>query len=119
MRLVTNSVLNMVKRTRVAKGCEVIIGGKVRGQRAKAQKYRWGYIITTGQPKLDFLDIAVRHVHMRQGVLGIKVKIFVDNQSKRPDGPKTLPDTIIIHEPKDGVFSFKNTEKGAINHSAN
>ena len=107
----------MIKRTGVAKGCEVIIGGKVRGQRAKAQKYRWGYIITTGQPKRDFLDVAVRHVHMRQGVLGIKVKIFVDNQGKGREAGKVLPDHVRIHDPKDGTFSFKGVEMGVTSPS--
>ena len=32
-----------------AKGCEVSVSGKVRGQRAKSQKYHDGYMIKTGQ----------------------------------------------------------------------
>lgn len=32
-----------------AKGCEVCVSGKVRGQRAKSQKYSDGYMIKTGQ----------------------------------------------------------------------
>ncbi len=103
VRLVVSQVLNNVKRTNIAKGVEVIISGKVRGQRAKAQKYKWGFLVTTGQPKHDFIDEAIRHVELRQGVLGIKVKIFVDNQGRKKDG-KTLPDYIKIHEPKDDMF---------------
>jgi len=34
--MVVNQVLNMVKRTGIAQGCQVIIAGKVKGQRAKA-----------------------------------------------------------------------------------
>ena len=56
--MVVNSALNMVKRTGIAKGIEVVISGKVRGQRAKAQKYKWGYLISTGQPKEEFIDEA-------------------------------------------------------------
>merc|ERR1712023_24086 len=33
-----------------AKGCEVIISGKLRAQRAKAMKFRDGYLISTGEP---------------------------------------------------------------------
>jgi small subunit ribosomal protein S3e len=36
VRMVVNQVLNMVKRTGIAQGCQVIIAGKVKGQRAKA-----------------------------------------------------------------------------------
>merc|ERR1711957_972729 len=59
-----------------ATGCEVMISGKIRGQRAKAQKYTAGYQISPGQPKKDFIDLAVRHVELRQGILGLKVKIM-------------------------------------------
>ena len=109
VRLVVSQVLNNVKRTNIAKGVEIIISGKVRGQRAKAQKYRWGYLVTTGQPKHDFIDEAIRHVELRQGVLGIKVKIFVDNQGRKKEG-KTLPDYVKIHEPKED--QFRNVTKG-------
>ena len=109
VRLVVSQVLNNVKITNIAKGVEVIISGKVRGQRAKAQKYKWGYLVTTGQPRDDFIDLAIRHVEMRQGVLGIKVKIFVDNQGRKKEG-KVLPDYVKIHEPKED--QFKNVQRG-------
>merc|ERR1739849_65247 len=53
-----------------AKGCEIIVSGKIRAQRAKAMKFRDGYMIKTGQPVKEYVDTAVRHVMMRQGVLG-------------------------------------------------
>ena len=57
-----------------AKGCEVIVSGKLRAQRAKAMKFKDGYMISSGQPVHDYIDSAVRHVLLRQGVLGIKVR---------------------------------------------
>ena len=59
-----------------AKGCEVVISGKVRGARAKAMKFKDGFMIHTGQPAKDFVDEAIRHVLMKQGVLGLRVKIM-------------------------------------------
>ncbi len=59
-----------------AKGCEVIVSGKLRAQRAKAMKFKDGYMISSGQPVNDYIDSAVRHVLLRQGVLGIKVPII-------------------------------------------
>ncbi len=50
-----------------ARGCEVIVSGKLRGQRAKAMKFTDGYMVKTGQPKLTYVDRAVRHVKLRQG----------------------------------------------------
>ena len=57
-----------------AKGCEVIVSGKLRAQRAKAMKFKDGYMISSGQPVHDYIDSAVRHVLLRQGVLGIKAR---------------------------------------------
>jgi len=85
-----------------AKGCEVIVSGKLRAQRAKAMKFRDGYMISSGAPKKEYIDSAVRHVMLRQGVLGIKVKIMLDWDPTGKNGPKTpLPDNIKVHTPKD------------------
>ncbi|KAK4786423.1 hypothetical protein SAY86_003112 [Trapa natans] len=85
-----------------AKGCEVIVSGKLRAQRAKSMKFKDGYMISSGQPVNEYIDSAVRHVLLRQGVLGIKVKIMLDWDPKGKQGPKTpLPDLVTIHPPKE------------------
>merc|ERR1712187_871319 len=84
-----------------AKGCEVIISGKLRAQCAKAMKFKDGYLISTGEPKKHYIEHAVRHVLMRQGVLGIQVKIMLAHDPEGRMGPKMpMPDAVIIHEPK-------------------
>jgi ribosomal protein S3 len=60
-----------------AKGCEVVVSGKLRAARAKSMKFTDGFMIHSGQPAREFVDYAVRHVLLRQGVLGIKVKMYV------------------------------------------
>ncbi|OLQ08476.1 40S ribosomal protein S3-3 [Symbiodinium microadriaticum] len=85
-----------------AKGVEVIISGKLRAQRAKAMKFRQGYLISTGEPKRHYISEAVRHVQMRQGTIGIKVKIMMSHDPEGKMGPKMqLPDNVIVHEPKE------------------
>ena len=85
-----------------AKGVEVVISGKLRGQRAKSMKFVDGFMIHAGQPVRDYIDYAVRHVLLRQGVLGIKVKIMRDWDPKGINGPKNpLPDAITIMDPKE------------------
>merc|ERR1712054_233790 len=89
-----------------AKGCEIIVSGKIRAQRAKAMKFRDGYMIKTGHSVLKYVDSAVRHVLMRQGVLGIKVSIMLphDPTGKKPGLPsKAQPDVVTILEPKDDL----------------
>merc|ERR1712115_400829 len=94
-----------------AKGCEVIISGKLRAQRAKAMKFRDGYLISTGEPKKHYIDAAVRHVNMRQGMLGVRVTIMLAHDPDGKMGPKMpMPDNIIIHEPKEDVIPMQPQE---------
>ncbi|CAG2111505.1 unnamed protein product [Medioppia subpectinata] len=88
-----------------AKGCEVVVSGKLRGQRAKSMKFVDGWMIHSGQPTNDYVDTAVRHVLLRQGVLGIKVKIMLSWDMTGKKGPKLpLPDNVNIVEPKDEII---------------
>ncbi|KAJ3576651.1 hypothetical protein NP233_g292 [Leucocoprinus birnbaumii] len=83
-----------------AKGCEVVVSGKLRAARAKSMKFTDGFMIHSGQPARDFVDYAVRHVLLRQGVLGIKVKIMKGYDPEGQLGPKKpLPDSVQIFEP--------------------
>ena len=84
-----------------ARGCEVIVSGKLRGQRAKAMKFGDGTLIKSGHAGKVYTDTAVRHVLMRQGVIGIKVSIFLPHDPKGIMGPKiTLDDIVTVIEPK-------------------
>jgi len=59
-------------------------------------------MIHSGQPARDFIDSATRHVLLRQGVLGIKVKIMRGSDPDGKSGPqKSLPDTVTVIEPKE------------------
>ena len=83
-----------------AKGVEVIVTGKLRGQRAKGMKFGDGYMIKTGHAGQVYTDTAVRHVMMRQGVIGIRVSIMLPQDPKGVIGPKIpLDDVVTILEP--------------------
>lgn len=85
-----------------AKGVEVVVSGKLRAARAKSMKFQDGFMIHSGQPAKDYIDYAVRHVLLRQGVLGVKVKIMHDWDPTGKLGPKNpLPDLVTILEPKE------------------
>src|SRR3954453_12837939 len=59
-------------------------------------------MIHSGQPVNDFIDHATRHVLLRQGVLGIKVKIMRGSDPEGKAGPsKSLPDSVTIIKPKE------------------
>jgi len=85
-----------------AKGAEVVVSGKLRAQRAKSMKFQDGYMIKSGQAKREYVDYAVRHVLMRQGVLGVKVKIMLPHDPQGKIGPKAkLSDVVVVLEPKE------------------
>lgn len=85
-----------------AKGCEVIVTGKVRGARAKAMKFKDGYMVSSGNPIREYIDEATRRVLMRQGALGLHVRIMLDQDPQGRFGPKNaLPDQIHVHPPKE------------------
>jgi small subunit ribosomal protein S3e len=99
-----------------AKGCEIIVSGKLRGQRAKSMKFLDGLMIHSGDPMNDFVDQAVRHVLLRQGVLGIKIKIMLPWDPTGKIGPKRpLPDHVSILDPKDQAVPEQpwSEQKGA------
>jgi len=85
-----------------ASGCEVVVSGKLRGQRAKSMKFREGYMVKSGFAVTQYVDRAVRHVLLRQGVLGVQVCIMLSHDPLGRSGPKTrLADKVEIAEPKD------------------
>ncbi|KAG6382301.1 hypothetical protein SASPL_158031 [Salvia splendens] len=78
-----------------------LLGG-LAGSACKVPKFKDGYMISSGQPVKEYIDSAVRHVLLSQGVLGIKVNIMLDWDPKGKLGPVApLPDIVIIHSPKE------------------
>jgi len=80
-------------------GVEIIVSGKLRQQRAKSVKYKGGFLIHTGEPRRVYLDIAIRHIFLKQGIMGVKVKIMIPYNPNAIDGkgfgiPKQVPDVV-------------------------
>merc|ERR1712078_187782 len=95
-----------------AKGCEVTVSGKLRGQRAKCMKFKDGYFVSSGQPCRDFVETATRHVLMRMGMIGISVKIMLPWDPEGKLGPKQpMPDVVTVYEPKEDVVPMPQKEK--------
>jgi len=101
-----------------AKGVEIIISGKLRGARAKAMKFKDGYMVKSGHAVNLYVDTAVRNILLKQGVLGIKVSIMLPHDPLGKIGPATsLSDDIRIDEPKDELFRSVSTKQVDINIS--
>jgi small subunit ribosomal protein S3e len=58
-------------------------------------------MVHTGQPRVDYVDTAVRHVFFKQGIMGVMVKIMLPYDATGKNGCSILlPDEVTIHEPK-------------------
>jgi small subunit ribosomal protein S3 len=75
-----------------ALGVEIIVSGKLRGRRAKYEKFRAGYLPKSGEPPLEHVRSTELHVQLKQGIFGVKVRIM-------PPGVR-FPDKVTIHEPE-------------------
>ena len=75
-----------------ARGIEVTVAGKIRGARAKTTKFRDGFLMKSGAPKETLVDQNIRAVKMKQGILGVQVRIMKPLDKNKND----LPDRIVL-----------------------
>jgi small subunit ribosomal protein S3e len=86
-----------------AKGVELIVSGKARGARAKAMKFKDGYMLKSGYAASKYIDSAFRHLNLKQGVLGVKVTIMLpplDKDGRNGGCAIPQPDVVTVFEPK-------------------
>jgi small subunit ribosomal protein S3 len=75
-----------------AKGCQVIISGKLTGARHRTEKFTEGHVKYCGETARQVMDNGFAVAKLKPGVLGVKVRIM------RPDAK--LPDEIKIRMPE-------------------
>jgi small subunit ribosomal protein S3e len=87
-----------------AKGVEVLVSGKIRGQRGKCMKFRDGYMLKSGDAKHTLTDQCTRHVALRAGTIGIKMRIMLPHDPEGLAGSsKPHPDVITVLPPKEAT----------------
>ena len=59
-----------------ARGCHVVISGKLTGERHRTEKFKEGYIKFCGEPKLKFIREGFAVAKLKPGVIGVKVEIM-------------------------------------------
>ncbi len=67
-----------------AKGCQIIISGKLTGQRHRTEKFKEGHIKYCGETKLIWMHEGYAVAKKKLGVIGVKVQIM-DPNAKLPD----------------------------------
>ena len=73
-----------------ARGCQVEISGKLTGDRHRTVKFRQGHIKYCGEPKHQWMRVAITTAAKKSGVLGLKV-LIMDPEAKLPDEIFMLP----------------------------
>jgi small subunit ribosomal protein S3 len=72
-----------------ALGCEIVISGKLRTERARFEKFKAGYFPRCGEPALRYTRKTEAHVQLKAGMFGIRVKIM-PSDAIFPDKVKIL-----------------------------
>lgn len=67
-----------------ARGCHVVIAGKLTGERHRTEKFKEGYIKFCGEPKLKFIRQGFAVAKLKPGVIGVKVEIMAPD-ARLPD----------------------------------
>jgi small subunit ribosomal protein S3 len=67
-----------------AKGCLVVIAGKLTGQRHRTEKFKAGHIKYCGEPRNLWMDRGFASAKLKPGIIGVTVEIM-DPQAKLPD----------------------------------
>jgi small subunit ribosomal protein S3 len=92
-----------------ARGCLVIISGKLTGERHRTEKFKEGYIKYCGETRLLFIKTGFAVAKMKPGVIGVQVEIM-DPNSRLPaeidvlgleKAKEALPDMIDMLIPQD------------------
>ncbi|HKW42971.1 MAG TPA: 30S ribosomal protein S3, partial [Thermoplasmata archaeon] len=74
-----------------AKGCLVVIAGKLTGQRHRREKFKAGHIKYCGEPRNLWMDVGFTPAKLKPGIIGVTVEIM--NPRAR------LPDEVEIKRP--------------------
>ena len=76
-----------------AKGCQIIIAGKLTGARHRTEKFTQGHVKYCGETAKEVMNIGYAVAKLKAGVLGVKVRIM------KPDAK--LPDEIKLRIPEE------------------
>ena len=115
VRKAVTSVMRLIEESG-AKGCEITISGKLRGQRAQCMKFKQGYMLKSGNATRQFYSTAIRSVELRMGIIGIKVTIMLASDPTGKNGPAAIiPDVVTIKDAKDEESNVKTAVVPASN----
>ncbi|MFW5946076.1 MAG: 30S ribosomal protein S3 [Candidatus Natronoplasma sp.] len=73
-----------------AKGCQIILSGKVSGPRHRVEKFQDGHIKYCGEEKKKWMEEGFAQAKLKLGIIGVTVNIM-DSNAKLPDEIDIIP----------------------------
>ena len=67
-----------------AKGCQIVLAGKLTGERHRTEKFTEGHVKYCGETAKEVMDVGLATAKLKPGVLGVKVRIM-RSDAKLPD----------------------------------
>ncbi len=95
-----------------ALGCEIVISGKLRTERARFEKFRAGYFPRCGEPALKYTRKTEAHVQLKAGMFGVRVKIMPPD-AIFPDKIKLvaeLPPSLVVEKKSEVPMPIEKAE---------
>lgn len=92
-----------------ARGCQIVLSGKLTGQRHRTEKFKDGYIKFCGEPRNEFIDTGFAVAKLKPGVSGVKVEIMRAD-SKLPDEVNVISRTEAAEKMPD-IFDKEKEEE--------
>ena len=91
-----------------ARGCHIIVAGKLTGQRHRTEKFKEGYIKFCGEPKANFIDHGYAVAKLKMGVIGVTVEIMAKDAKlpaditvlNKTEAAAVLPDLFAVPVPE-------------------
>ena len=73
-----------------AKGCQVILSGKITGPRHRVEKFQDGHIKYCGEEEKKWMEEGFSQAKLKLGIIGVTVKIM-DPEARLPDEIEIVP----------------------------
>jgi small subunit ribosomal protein S3 len=67
-----------------AKGCQIVLAGKLTGERHRTEKFTEGHVKYCGETAKEVMDVGLATAKLKPGVLGVKVRIM-RSDARLPD----------------------------------
>jgi small subunit ribosomal protein S3 len=74
-----------------ARGVEIVISGKISGERHRSQRFYDGYLKKAGEPALNLVSYGFAEAKLKLGMVGVKIRIMPPNV-RLPDEIRFLED---------------------------